>query len=72
MRLTAAAAQRLGIVLRGDGAAGERQRSSDEQLREARGILQQVQANLARKRFPRVAECVHYAIIQIDIALQIA
>jgi hypothetical protein len=72
MEQTAHAARILGMELRGDGPAGERQGASDQQLSQAKALLEQALSLLATHHRPRAAEFVNNAIRHINIALRIA
>lgn len=67
MKQIEAAAKLLRMDLRGDGKGHEKQAVSDEQLRIARGMLQQASAGLTGKPLKHVER----AINQINIALKI-
>jgi hypothetical protein len=69
MHQVSAAAKLLGTPLFGDGAGGENQLTSDEQLREARALLERARSFYAGR--PRVLEHVNAATQQISIALSI-
>jgi hypothetical protein len=65
------AAQMLGLDLSGDDRDKEKQVLSDDQLREARGLLTNVLGNSDVKGQKRIARHIHNAIDQIDKALSI-
>ena len=67
MKQVEAAAKEMGINVRGDGKGHERQGVSDEQLRAARGLLEEARVNLKGKTLAHVNKAIH----QIDIALKI-
>ena len=67
MREIEAAAKEIGINVRGDGKGHERQGVSDEQLRIARGLLEEARGGLKGKPLNHVNK----AISQIDVALKI-
>jgi len=67
MKQIEAAAKLLRIDIRGDGRGHEKQGVSDEQLRIARGMLEQARAGLTGKPLKHVDR----AINQINIALKI-
>src|SRR5271169_2901456 len=65
MKQIEAAAKLLGFDIRGDGKAHEKQGVSDEQLRIARGLLEQARAGLVGKPLKHINK----AINQINVAL---
>lgn len=67
MKEVEAAGKELGIKVRGDGKGHEKQGVSDEQLRAARGLLEQAKGELHGKPLNHVDK----AIRQINIALKI-
>jgi hypothetical protein len=67
MKQIEAAAKDLGFTLAGNGHGHEAQVASDEQLRTARGLLQQAVTGLP----PRAQQHVQKAIAQISVALSI-
>ena len=67
MKQIEAAAKLLRVDIRGDGRGHEKQGASDEQLRIARGMLEQARADLRGKALKHVDG----AIKQINIALKI-
>jgi len=64
------AGQVLNLELKGDAPSGERQWKSDEQLREARRLLQDSRNQLEARDRERAAEHVDRAIAEIDLALK--
>ena len=67
MKQIEAAAKLLATDLRGDGKGHEKQGVSDEQLRAARGILEQARGALKGKPLKHVDRAIH----QINVALKI-
>jgi hypothetical protein len=67
MKQIEAAAKLLGVIVRGDGKAHERQGVSDAQLRTAQGLLQQARSGLSGKPLKHVDR----ALQQLSIALSI-
>jgi hypothetical protein len=65
------AADLLGVDLRGDDRDRERQVLSDDRLREARGLLQNVLGASEVKNQKRIADHINGAIKQIDVALRV-
>lgn len=66
-----AAGKVLHLNLRGDGHGHEKQGVSDEQLRAAEGILNQIKSELAGKKNNAVLGHVNKALVQLSIALKI-
>jgi hypothetical protein len=66
-----AAAKLLGLDLSGDLKDKEKQVLSDDKLREAQGLLQNVLGNAEVKGQPRVAKHINGAINQISTALSV-
>ncbi|HEV2319181.1 MAG TPA: hypothetical protein VGV18_05490 [Verrucomicrobiae bacterium] len=64
------AADLLGLDLRGDDKAREKQVLSDDRLREARGLLQNVLASAEVKSQKRISHHIELAIREIDLALR--
>jgi len=71
MRAVEAAAKLLGVNLRGDGRGHEKQSLSDEQLREARGLIAQVLSSAEVKRQKRVTKHLNAAITHLNTALAV-
>ena len=67
MKQIETAAKLLGSDIRGDGRGHEKQGVSDEQLRIARGLLEQARAGLSGKALKHINK----AISQINVALKI-
>ena len=67
MKQIEAAAKVLGVNLHGDGRGHEKQGVSDEQLRSARGMLEQARPGLKGKALKHVDR----AISQVNTALKI-
>ena len=66
-----AAGKLLKLNLRGDGHGHEKQGVSDEQLRAAEGILNQIKAELTEKKHSAVLKHVNKALAHIATALKI-
>jgi hypothetical protein len=66
-----AAAKLLGVNLRGDAKARQKQALSDDKLRDARGLLEIVLNSAEVKAQPRVSKHISEAIDQINVALKI-
>lgn len=64
------AADLLGLDLKGDDKDREKQVLSDDRLREARGLLQNVLGNSEVKDQKRVSHHIEQAIKEIDLALR--
>lgn len=64
------AADMLGLDLTGDDKDREKQVLSDDKLREARGLLQNILGASEVKDQKRIARHIHAAIKEIDIALK--
>jgi len=71
MAAVKAAAALLGVELSGDAKDKEQQALSDEKLKEAQGLLQQVLSAAGVQARPKVAKHLNAAIQQITIALSI-
>lgn len=71
MRQVEAAGTRLGIDLKGDLKDHEKQVISNDKLREARDLLNNVLGAAEVKKQPRIAKHLTEAINQIDIALSV-
>jgi hypothetical protein len=67
MKEIEAAARSMKFDLRGDGTGGERQRVSDEQVRSARGMLDQARGELRG----RARKHVDKAMRELDVALRV-
>jgi len=67
MREIEAAAKAMKFDLRGDGPGGERQRTSDDQLRDARSMLEQARGELKGRARKHVDKSVR----EIDAALKV-
>ena len=67
MKEVEAAGKELGIKIRGDGKGREKQGVSDEQLRIARGLLEEARGELHGKPLIHVDKAIH----QINIALKV-
>jgi hypothetical protein len=66
-----AAAKLLGVDLRGDDKARQKQVLSDDKLRDARGLLEIVLNSAEVKAQPRISKHISEAISEIDAALSI-
>jgi len=71
MRSIEMAAKRLGVILRGDDKDRPRQALSDEKLREAQGLLQNVVGAAEVKNQRRVVWRINEAVGEINTALTI-
>jgi hypothetical protein len=71
MAAVKAAADLLGMKLSGDGKDKEQQVLSDDKLKEAQGLLQQVLSASGVQARPKVTKHINTAIEQITIALSI-
>lgn len=71
MRQIKKAANLLGLDLRGDDRVRERQVLSDDRLREARGLLQNVLGSSEVNSQKGIADHINSAIKQIDAALRV-
>ena len=67
MKEVEAAGKELGIKIRGEGKGREKQGVSDEQLRIARGLLEEARGELHGKPLSHVDKAIH----QINVALKI-
>jgi hypothetical protein len=67
MKQVEAAGKALGLNLRGDGRGHEKQGVSDQQLRNAKGLLEEARAGLTGKALKHV----NHALKQLNIALSI-
>lgn len=65
------AAKHLGVKLHGDGKGREQQSVSDEQLREARGMLEKAQGMTAGHKNKKVPEHIAAAVKKLGVALSI-